>query len=133
MKIAKVVTVLDIELWEARECFGPVFFKQLQHADLIQLNKIDMVEPHRIPFHLNEIHESMPHAKVIPTIDCAIDPEMVMDGRAMGVKLANYTDLSAYQGNRKSRNGSLNPVSFTFQTGDAIDEARYCCSMSVIS
>lgn len=125
MKIAKVVTVLDIELWEARECFGPVFFKQLQQADLIMLNKIDMVEQHRIPFHLNEIHKSMPHAKVIPTMHCAIDPEIILDGRTLGPKLANYTDLSHYQGDREPRNGSLNPVSFTFQTGDAIDEASF--------
>ena len=27
MTIVKVVTVLDIELWEARECFGPGFFQ----------------------------------------------------------------------------------------------------------
>jgi G3E family GTPase len=125
MKIAKVVTVLDIELWEARECFGPIFFKQLQLADLILLNKIDIVEEHITLQFLNEIHESMPHSQVIPTIHCAVDPEIVMDGRPLGPKLADFTDISHYQGDRESPYGALNPVSFTFQTGDAIDEACF--------
>src|SRR5210317_1714691 len=29
MRVSKIVTVLDIELWEAREYFGPIFFNQL--------------------------------------------------------------------------------------------------------
>jgi G3E family GTPase len=125
MKIVKVVTVLDIELWEARECFGPVFFKQLRQADLILLNKIDVVEAHKTSQFLNEIHESMPHAQVIPTMHCALEPEIVMDGRPMAPKLADFAELNHPYRDRGSPNGSLDYVSFTFRTGDALDEACF--------
>lgn len=125
MKIVKVVTVLDIELWEARECFGPVFFNQLQQADLILLNKIDFLEEHKISQCLNEIHRSMPHARVIPTIHCAVDPEIVMDGRAMGPKLVNYADLRHNQDDHEAPYGSPHTVSFTFRTNDLINETCF--------
>ena len=67
----------------------------------------------------------MPHARVIPTIHCAVDPEIVMDGRALAPKLANHADLQRYQDNHEARHNSLDTISFTFQTGDAIDEACF--------
>lgn len=125
MKIVKVVTVLDIELWEARECFGPIFFNQLRQADLILLNKIDIVEEQKTSQFLNELHESMPHAQVIPTLHCEIEPEIVMDGRTMTPKLDNFVDLNHPYNNIESPGGSLGYISFSFRTGVAIDEACF--------
>ena len=71
----KTVTVLDSDFWEAREAFGPLFYNQLEMADLILLNKIDLAEQEKIPRFLKEIHEVMPGSQVIPTIHCGIDPE----------------------------------------------------------
>jgi G3E family GTPase len=75
MAVAKVVTVLDADFWEAREAFGPLFYHQLGAAHLILLNKIDLADKERIPLFLREIHELLPDAQVMPTIHCAIDPE----------------------------------------------------------
>jgi G3E family GTPase len=125
MKIVKVVTVLDIELWEARECFGPIFFKQLRQADLILLNKIDLVEEGETSRHLGEIHESMPNAQVIPTLHCKVDAEIVTAGTSMAPKLANYADLLHRLEDHKARESALDYVSFTFRTGGLIDEARF--------
>ena len=71
----KTVTVLDADFWEAREAFGPLFYNQLEMADLILLNKIDLMAAEKIPQFLDEIHEVIPGCQVIPTIHCAIDPE----------------------------------------------------------
>lgn len=125
MKIVKVITVLDIELWEARECFGPIFFKQLRQADLILLNKIDVVDGHKISQFLKEIHETMPHSQVIPTIHCEVEPEIVMAGRTMIPKLANYAELHHHHDDHGSREESFAYISFTFRTGDALDEACF--------
>jgi G3E family GTPase len=124
MKIVKVVTVLDIELWEARECFGPIFFKQLGQADLVLLNKIDIVDGHKVSQFLQEIHHTIPHAQVIPTIHCKIEPEIVMAGRTMTPKLADYAQHH-HPDDDPLREGSSNYTSFTFRTGDALDEARF--------
>jgi G3E family GTPase len=70
----KTVTVLDADFWEAREAFGPLFYNQLEMADLILLNKIDLAKQEKISQFLKEIHEIIPGCRVIPTIHCGIDP-----------------------------------------------------------
>jgi G3E family GTPase len=75
MAVEKIITVLDADFWEVRECLGTLFFRQLRDADLILLNKIDTVDPGAVPLILKELHETAPGAQVIPTIQCGIDPE----------------------------------------------------------
>jgi G3E family GTPase len=75
MAVDKIITVLDADFWEVRECLGTLFFHQLRHADLILLNKIDTVDPGGVPLILKELHETAPGPQVIPTIQCGIDPE----------------------------------------------------------
>jgi G3E family GTPase len=122
MKIVKIVTVLDVEIWEARECLGPIFFNQLRQADLILLNKIDIVDERNISQFLKEIHEAMPHSQVIPTIHCEVEPEIIMKGRTITPKLADYADLNQHHDDDEARVGSKDYISFAFRTDDAIDE-----------
>jgi G3E family GTPase len=75
MRIGKVITVLDADFWEAREVFGPLFYSQLEMADLILLNKIDTQEKEKIPQYLKEMHEVLPDTQVVPTIRCNIDSD----------------------------------------------------------
>ena len=94
MEVKKIITVLDADLWEAREVFGPLFYNQLGAAHLILLNKIDFIEKDRIPLFLKEIHESVPDSQIVPTIRCNIDPEtlwMEADQRAaFGLKPIHF-------------------------------------------
>ena len=71
----KVITVLDADLWEAREAFGPLFYNQLEMAHLILLNKIDLVDKDMIPQFLKEMHTVIPECQIVPTLHCQIDPE----------------------------------------------------------
>lgn len=75
MRIEKIVTVLDADYWEARENFGPLFYRQLECAHLIVLNKIDLIDPDKIPRFLEEIHALLPGCQVVPTVRCGIDQE----------------------------------------------------------
>ena len=75
MEVTKVVTVLDADFWEARNHLGPLFFHQLEDADLILLNKIDLIGEEKVPLMLKELHETIPGTQVIPTRHCAVDPE----------------------------------------------------------
>ena len=75
MEVDKIVTVLDADFWEVRECLGTLFFSQLRDADLILLNKIDTVDHDRVSVILKELHETVPNSQVIPTIQCRVDPE----------------------------------------------------------
>lgn len=71
----KVVTVLDADLWEGRECFGPLFFNQIKAADLLLLNKIDLLPNDDVPKFLEEIREVNKSCSIIPTYHAQIDPE----------------------------------------------------------
>ena len=77
MELFKVITVLDVDYWEPREMFGPLFYSQLEMADLILLNKVDQIEKEKIPKFLAEIHELLPHTQVVPTVRCEVDQETI--------------------------------------------------------
>ncbi|MBW2513553.1 MAG: GTP-binding protein [Deltaproteobacteria bacterium] len=74
LKLRQIITVLDADLWEGREIFGPLFYHQLDLADLILLNKVDLLPKQRIAACLNEIHEQFPATRAVPTLRCNIDP-----------------------------------------------------------
>ncbi|UCF92397.1 MAG: GTP-binding protein [Desulfobacterales bacterium] len=89
LRLDKIITVLDADLWEAREVFGPLFYNQLNLGHLILLNKVDLLPRETIPQYLKEIHAFVPDSQVLPTIHCRIDPESVwtrVDGRTVGLK-----------------------------------------------
>jgi G3E family GTPase len=75
LRLDRVVTVLDADDWSAREVFGTVFYRQLQAAHLILLNKIDLIDESDVGRVLREVHREIPGATVIPTIRCRIDPD----------------------------------------------------------
>lgn len=75
MTLSKIITVLEADVWEARQAFGPLFYNQLEMAQLILLNKIDLLDNEKIPKLLEEIHDVIPDCQVIPTIHCRVDPE----------------------------------------------------------
>ena len=134
MEVARVITVLDIELWEGREYFGPIFFNQLQLADLILLNKIDIVEENKIPQFLEEIHETVPDAQVVPTIHCKVDPEIVMTDRIKIPQMVEYSkfdhhhhhDHESHEADSHENEAADYPyISFSFRSREALDEACF--------
>jgi G3E family GTPase len=134
MKVSRVITVLDIELWEAREYFGPIFFNQLKQADLILLNKIDIVDDEtKISQFLKEIHEALPRCQVVPTIHCNVAPDIVLAGTTSIRQSSNVDELDYHHHDHEldeeSRNGKADAkfpyTSFSFRSRDALDEACF--------
>lgn len=75
MEIEKVVTVLDIRYWLNRENFGQFFMRQVEEANLILLNKIDLVSKDQVDQSLSQLQQAVPGCPIIPTAYCKIDPE----------------------------------------------------------
>ena len=134
MEVARVITVLDIELWEGREYFGPIFFNQLQQADLILLNKIDIVEENKIPQFLEEIHGTVPDAQVVPTIHCKVDPEIVMTDRIKIPQMVEYHEFDHHhhldheshaEDSHKNEAADYPYISFSFRSREALDETCF--------
>lgn len=77
LALQKVVTVVDADFWENREYLGPLFFNQMRAADLVLLNKVDLLKPEKVSVFLREIQQSNPHTAVIPTHHCRVDPQVL--------------------------------------------------------
>jgi G3E family GTPase len=141
MALKKIVTVLDADIWGAREAFGQLFYNQLETAHLILLNKIDLLAAEIIPQFLKEIHEVIPDCQVVPTIHCAIDPETLWtEARPKRVELKPMQFFKTVSLNGKpDSNGhhahpqehdhhpakSINFVTFSFRDSRIVDEARF--------
>ena len=137
MSITKIITVLDADFWEARQTFGPLFYNQLQMAHLILLNKIDLLENQKITLFLKEIHEIIPDSQVIPTIQCAIDPESLwseVQPKSFGLKPIHFfRPLTLKQDSHSAEMthsihsyvDSSKYISFSFRNSQLIDETRF--------
>ena len=60
ISVPKVVTVLAGDLWEGREYFGPLFFNQIKAAELLLLNKVDLLPKEEVSQALQEKEKSIP-------------------------------------------------------------------------
>ncbi|MBW2583248.1 MAG: GTP-binding protein, partial [Deltaproteobacteria bacterium] len=137
----KTVTVLDADFWEAREVFGPLFYNQLEMADLILLNKIDLAKQEKIPQFLKEIHAVIPGCQVIPTIHCGIDPEslwVAATPKTFQLKPIRFfhpissnsnTDSSDHHHSHQEHDNhtvdASSYVTFSFRDSKIVDETRF--------
>lgn len=141
MRLDKIVTVLDADVWEAREVFGKLFYNQLENAQLILLNKVDTAEKTTVSRYLEELHDIIPNCQVVPTVRCAVDPATLWSpvaARAISLKSMNaFRDLSLkdweqpHEHNDENVQESRTPVSaghfvtFSFENLKIVDEARF--------
>jgi G3E family GTPase len=77
VRYLKTVTVLDADCWKLRHIMGRVLHHQLQAADMILLNKVDLLDNSEVKKNLKEMRESLPHISVVPTIFGRIDWESI--------------------------------------------------------
>ncbi|MEJ2285422.1 MAG: GTP-binding protein [Desulfobacterales bacterium] len=132
MQLKKIITVLEADIWGAREVFGQLFYNQLEMAHLILLNKIDLTPAEKIPQFLNEIHDVIPGCQLVPTVHCEIDPETLWtpaQPKMSGLKSIEFFQPSALNGKSDSHHShpakSLDFVMFSFRDSGIIDEAGF--------
>lgn len=130
MALEKIVTVLDADYWEARENFGALFYRQLETAHLILLNKIDLIDPDLIPQFLEEIHDLIPGCQVVPTIRCAIDPETLWAPAApVGgflKPMGHFREMAHHHSHTEDAQPSAAQfVTFSFEDDQVMDEAAF--------
>jgi G3E family GTPase len=143
MALHKTVAVLDADVWEMRHLFGQLFSLQLQMADLILLNKIDLVGKEKAHAFLADLREEIPLAQVVPTSYCRIDPESIWtEGdqddafqQTLDRLHETYTDPGNGQKRLDSERdlrhdhaaeaGAAGFVTFSFQSAGPLEEQRF--------
>ncbi len=123
MRIEKTITVLGIRYWLGRESYGPFFMSQVEQADLILLNKIDTVPKERLQEAVNDLQAIVPKCTILPTLHCAVDPEIIWN-RSSALRLGNfYTSLpTSAIGPAVDKDGPSNKDRITYDTFDFVSE-----------
>jgi G3E family GTPase len=116
-----VITVLDADLWEGREYFGPLFYNQIRAADLLLFNKVDLLQEDRIPGFLEEAREFNPNCGIIPTHHCRIDPEVLWTLGKNSVSNFHFSRLS----DSPSTTEALGFVAFSFEAEHSFEDGCF--------
>jgi G3E family GTPase len=76
-RLSKLITVVDTDFFKAKDVLGSFYDNQIQCADLLILNKIDLVEAdelERIEVILRDLN---PGAKILSAQYCQVDPALL--------------------------------------------------------
>ena len=73
-RLRSLITVIDADLFKAREIFGTFYDNQIRCADILILNKIDLVSSESLRDIRSSLKGINPEANVFQTKYCAIDP-----------------------------------------------------------
>jgi G3E family GTPase len=105
------VTVVDADFFKVRELLGSFYEDQIRFANVVILNKIDLVEPE--PFREIEklLCEMNPEAKIVVARNCAVDPFLLFQ--------ENFSDREM---NRRNINDHDNHQRWGFHTFSFVDE-----------
>jgi len=134
MEIRQVVTVVEADTWANRENFGSFFLSQIMEADLVLLNKIDLLDEHEVVRILEEIRETLRNVRVIPTVFCNVDPEVLLlntpatlmakDGVGeKDVENAGHQSLGVITHDHETE--QVGYASFSFKSPEPIDESCF--------
>ncbi len=123
LSVQKVVTVLDADFWKCREILGPLFYNQIRAADLVLLNKVDLLPPEDIPLFLREIQDLHPPCAVVPTLHCQIDPYVLWRGATLGEQEAE--GLWEHEHAAHETADDMGFVAFAFEEDVPFQEDRF--------
>jgi G3E family GTPase len=119
----KVIVILDTDCWEVRSIMGQLFHRQIETADIILLNKIDLLDREIVKRYLGEIHEILPETQIIPTVHCSIDPESIL--RAANGNEPSHHDHEAVSNHEQGIHTHAGYSTFSFQDSRPMREASF--------
>ncbi len=113
----KTVTVVETDLWGARGVLGTLFFNQLENADLIVFNKVDLIDEDRLNKTVEEIGEAAGDSPVVPAVRGRVDLEIIKEGTRGGKGLMQNKGDS-------EKTDAPDFISFSFVEERTLNEGR---------
>jgi G3E family GTPase len=80
--LRNLVTVVDADFFKVREVLGTFYENQIRFADILILNKIDLVGPERLQEIQALLGRINTHARIWCTRNCVIDPSLLFQAKA---------------------------------------------------
>lgn len=85
-RLRGLITVVDADMFEAREVFGPFYGNQISCADIILLNKVDLVSSESLQEIKAALKEMNPEAPIFSTQYCAMETALLLGVSSDGPK-----------------------------------------------
>jgi G3E family GTPase len=123
--IQKFITILDARCWAIRSSFGQLFSNQLENAAQLVLNKIDLIEREALPGVLEEIRDELPHASVMPAIQCRIDPGAVWEDVGGAADTGGLREAYLSDHEHHVHADEAGYVAFAYEDDRPLDEERF--------
>jgi G3E family GTPase len=79
--LGSMTTLVDPRVFKRREVFGDFFLDQIQSADLVIVNKLDLAEPGEVETLVAELAGLNPEARIVPAVQAGVDRELVLAPR----------------------------------------------------
>lgn len=79
VSIASIVTIVDAEFLPNLDIMGNLYIDQIRSADLLILNKIDLIGRDEVEPSIRKLFELNPRARIIPVVHSAVEREIVLN------------------------------------------------------
>ena len=79
-RVQKIVTIVDAGFFKAKEMLGSFYDRQILGADIILLNKIDLVGSQTVGEIQARLEGMNPRARIFPTENCSLEPALLFEG-----------------------------------------------------
>jgi len=117
-RVQSIVTIVDAGFFKAREMLGSFYDRQIRGADVILLNKLDLVDEEVALGIEARLKEMNPGAGIFLTRDCAVEPARLF----AGLPPAGGRAGKAGSGDEKLEQEGFQ--SFTFEDPGVMDRSR---------
>ena len=117
-RVQGIVTIVDAGFFKAREMLGSFYDRQILSADVILLNKIDLVGGEVALGIEARLEEMNPRAKVFLTRNCSVEPARLFEG------LSSAGEKTGKAGFRDENLEHQGFQSFTFEDHGIMDRTK---------
>lgn len=126
VRLASVSTVVDAEIFSHREMMGPLYFNQIKDAQLLLLNKTDLIAPEEVAPLSEALSEINPRARIMPVVHCAVDRQTILAPLGEGLSPEVLPDLTAVPGHEEEEHehefeSARDFIAFSFQESARLD------------
>lgn len=117
-RVRCLVTVVNAELFKARAVFGPFYESQIRFADILIVNKVDLVDTDSLVEIQAQLRELNEHAAVLPAEYCSVDPDLLFPGTPF------HSGEQPHSHPHHAHAEEMGFHSFSFEDGGAMDRER---------
>lgn len=97
VRLEALITIVDAHFFRVREVLGPFYNKQLEKADLILINKADLVSQDRLDNIMEEVRSLNPKAVLLPTQFCQFNSDILLSGEIIASAAGGLENLSVLE------------------------------------